>query len=84
MDPVVREIVPMPGWPGLGQIFRSPAIVSSPPQLVIFVHGFNGRAVKTWRDFADGTNQTPWWSEADLIFVGYDSLRREINGVASY
>jgi alpha-beta hydrolase superfamily lysophospholipase len=63
--------------------FLSPAVDRTNPRLVVFVHGFNGRAVKTWRDFADGPDHADWWRQSDLVFVGYNSLRREIGGVAA-
>lgn len=52
-------------------------------RLVVFVHGFNGRTVKTWLDFPTAGNRRDWWRNADLLFVGYRSLRENISGVAS-
>jgi len=52
-------------------------------RLVVFVHGFNGSAVKTWRSFPSGLARPGWWNDADVVFVGYSSLRREIGSVAA-
>jgi hypothetical protein len=51
-------------------------------RLVVFVHGFKGRSVKTWLDFP-AAGSRPWWREADLLFVGYKSLRDNITSVAN-
>src|SRR5262249_32167601 len=44
-------------------------------RLVVFVHGFGGDALGTWRQFSD------LWPRGkagyDLVFYGYDSLRRQ-------
>jgi alpha-beta hydrolase superfamily lysophospholipase len=57
------------------------ASVHRPSRLIVFVHGFYGGAVDTWRDFPDA--QDPWWEASDLLFVGYDSFRDNIVGAAS-
>lgn len=51
-------------------------------RLVIFIHGFRGSATGTWGKFLGDHSADPWWSEADLLFVGYDSMRESIIGVA--
>ncbi len=53
-----------------------------PKRLIVFVHGFYGSAGKTWSYFQDGDRTRPWWRESDLLFVGYDSARDEVAGVA--
>ena len=70
-----------PGW----VLYVSP---SDTPvkRLVVFVHGFGGKAVKTWLEFplvnlADSANK--WWREADLLFIGYRSTRDSITAVAN-
>lgn len=51
-------------------------------RLVVFVHGFMGKAIGTWREFpAAGINRR-WWQEADLLFVSYESTRDNITAVA--
>jgi pimeloyl-ACP methyl ester carboxylesterase len=54
----------------------------SPTRLVVFVHGFRGRAVASWRRFEECGLASVWWRESDLLFVGYDSTRESIVGVA--
>jgi hypothetical protein len=54
--------------------------------LVVFVHGFGGKTVGTWLDFPvmDLANpENRWWREADLLFVGYESMRDSITAVAN-
>ncbi|MFS8049215.1 hypothetical protein [Rhizobium sp. BR 314] len=41
---------------------------------VIFVHGYGGRAVTTWGDFPLLATTDPAFANADLLFLGYDSL----------
>ncbi len=53
-----------------------------PKRLVVFVHGFLGGVEKSWRVFPTAAATRPWWKESDLLFVGYDSARDEIAGVA--
>jgi len=52
-------------------------------RLVVFVHGFNGKAVDTWRQFEQPDVNWSWWIQSDLLFVAYDSLRDSIVGVAN-
>lgn len=54
-----------------------------PKRLVLFVHGFRGRAVKTWENFPEIGHDTDWWLDSDMLFVGYDSMRDGITGVAN-
>jgi triacylglycerol esterase/lipase EstA (alpha/beta hydrolase family) len=53
-----------------------------PKRLVVFVHGFGGKAVSTWQRFPDGGSKKQWWREADLLFVRYNSKRDNITGTA--
>ena len=46
----------------------------SATRLVVFVHGFHGRAVETWREFNVPADRA-WWGETDMLFVGYDSMK---------
>jgi pimeloyl-ACP methyl ester carboxylesterase len=52
-----------------------------PTRLIVFVHGFRGGAVSSWQRFPLST-QNGWWRSSDLLFVGYDSTRDNITGVA--
>ncbi|ACV79056.1 hypothetical protein Namu_2710 [Nakamurella multipartita DSM 44233] len=45
-----------------------------PDRLVIFVHGFMGKSVKTWRQFDAGGGVSDWWRKSDMLFFGYSSL----------
>jgi pimeloyl-ACP methyl ester carboxylesterase len=49
---------------------------------VIFVHGFGGDSVKTWRDFQrmmDECNDAyPWWKTYDAFFYEYNSLTKPV------
>jgi hypothetical protein len=53
-----------------------------PERLVVFVHGFLGKALKTWERFQMGGRFRPWWRSSDMLFVGYDSRRLSIKGMA--
>jgi pimeloyl-ACP methyl ester carboxylesterase len=53
-----------------------------PERLVVFVHGFGGKAVSTWQQFPDGGATSEWWRAADMLFVGYNSKRDDIGGTA--
>ena len=55
-------------------------------RLIVFVHGFLGKAVGTWLDFPEidtGRPENQWWVESDLLFVGYKSTKDDITGVAN-
>lgn len=55
-------------------------------RLVVFVHGFGGKSVKTWLDFPRvdlARADNGWWRESDLLFVGYSSTRDSITAVAN-
>jgi pimeloyl-ACP methyl ester carboxylesterase len=51
---------------------------------VVFIHGFNGGARKTWPDFLslvdDPAAASSWWESADLFFFDYqwDSVFRQL------
>src|SRR4051794_40165321 len=53
-----------------------------PRRLVVFVHGFGGQPLKTWRQFFNPGAKRAWWVEADMLFMSYNSKRRTIAGVA--
>jgi hypothetical protein len=50
----------------------------------VFLHGFGGSPVSTWNDFMGESREASWWADADMYFVGYHSLRREVAAMASY
>jgi alpha-beta hydrolase superfamily lysophospholipase len=52
-------------------------------RLVVFVHGFRGRAIDTWQRFPESGRTSEWWRASDMLFVGYDSVRDTITGVAA-
>lgn len=52
-------------------------------RLVVFVHGFGGKATSTWDDFRSSGNVSSWWRDADLLFIGYDSTKDNITAVAN-
>jgi len=52
-------------------------------RLVVFVHGFRGQAVSTWYQFPESGDRNDWWRASDFLFVGYDSARDTIVGVAT-
>lgn len=52
-------------------------------RLVVFIHGFKGKPVGTWLSFPWSALHSGWWAESDLLFVGYDSLKKSVVGVAS-
>jgi pimeloyl-ACP methyl ester carboxylesterase len=59
------------------------AIVSTKParRLVVFVHGWGGSPHRSWGEF-DRPPGDGWWSEADLIFVKYKSVRESVSASA--
>ncbi|MDE1672663.1 esterase/lipase family protein [Nocardia gipuzkoensis] len=74
---------------------HSPYALSSPPgwilyvshhetvrRLVVFVHGFNGKAVTTWNSFPESGVYRRWWMESDMLFIGYPSTKDTVTGVS--
>lgn len=48
-----------------------------------FVHGFRAHAIAAWHEFSESGHAGQWWRESDLLFVGYDSIKENITGVAN-
>lgn len=56
--------------------------LDNPTSLVIFVHGFNGKATGTWNEFPDLIRTNNDFANSDVIFYGYDSLKGQANNNA--
>jgi pimeloyl-ACP methyl ester carboxylesterase len=56
--------------------------LDNPTNLVIFVHGFNGKATGTWDEFPDLIRTNNDFANSDVIFYGYDSLKGQVNNNA--
>ena len=52
-----------------------------PKNLVVFVHGFNGHAIKTWNTFPELIQEHNSFKESDVIFFGYDSLKTQASNM---
>jgi alpha-beta hydrolase superfamily lysophospholipase len=50
---------------------------------LLFIHGFNGNAIKTWSDFHELLPECSTCSGHDVYFYGYDGLRAEMNSSAA-
>lgn len=51
-------------------------------RLIVFVHGFGGQAVSTWKNFQQSGSLGEWWQEADMLFLGYESTKVNVTSVA--
>ncbi|MBX3252720.1 MAG: hypothetical protein KF862_01165 [Chitinophagaceae bacterium] len=56
--------------------------LDNPTNLVIFVHGFNGKATGTWDEFPNLIRNNNDFTNSDIIFYGYDSLKGQANNNA--
>jgi hypothetical protein len=54
----------------------------APTRLVVFVHGWNGNPLTTWRNFDESGQIGEWWRASDLLFIGYASRKRDPAGIA--
>ncbi|MBB4112759.1 alpha-beta hydrolase superfamily lysophospholipase [Rhizobium sp. BK226] len=48
----------------------------NPATCVVYVHGFGGRAVDTWGEFAEIALNQQEFANVDLVFLGYESRSR--------
>lgn len=55
-----------------------------PARLVVFVHGFGGRPVRSWKEFESGGQTRAWWRETDMLFVGYESRKERPRETAAW
>ncbi len=51
--------------------------VDRPRKLVVFLHGFTGAAEATWHDASAHIRRDALFADADVVFLGYDSLRSQ-------
>lgn len=69
-------------WAGQSVGFgsESQAVLSRSPsaKLIVFVHGYTGKAVKTWEDFDSILPQDPFFKGYDLLFYGYPGFRSNV------
>lgn len=56
-------------------VYRS---IANANQALVFIHGFNGKAVKTWQEFPRLLPNTATTANCDIFFFGYDSLKRRV------
>lgn len=49
--------------------------IDKPKTLIVFVHGFKGVSIATWDDFASLLIVDPAFSNCDVLFYGYESLK---------
>lgn len=47
-----------------------------PENLIVFVHGYSGRAVETWGSFRDLIPDNQQFASSDIMFLGYESFTR--------
>jgi len=59
----------------------SPA-ASTTETLVVFIHGFRGKAVSTWLAFPSYLNNTQELRDADVLFYGYASRPQRMQNMA--
>jgi pimeloyl-ACP methyl ester carboxylesterase len=50
--------------------------------VIFFVHGFGGSALATWREFDSLVTTDAAFRNCDLVFLGYDSIRKQTRASA--
>lgn len=73
-----RELIPI----SLGQSSLFSPALESDGTLVVFVHGFRGRALSTWLAFPDFVEGFDGLRKADLLFYGYASRPQRMQNIA--
>jgi alpha-beta hydrolase superfamily lysophospholipase len=83
MEPVHHSPIdiPNPGGRTKWTLFLS---AIEPARLVVFVHGFGGKAIRTWHEFDLSGQTRPWWRESDMLFVGYESRKERPSETAAW
>jgi len=51
---------------------------SQPADAILFVHGWGGKAAKTWEAFPQFASTIPAASKADILFLEYPSLQSQV------
>jgi pimeloyl-ACP methyl ester carboxylesterase len=75
----MHSAIPVPSLPGSFLYVSHHVAVR---RLVVFVHGFMGKAIRTWRAFP-AVPDREWWHESDMLFFSYRSTKDTITGVAA-
>jgi len=68
--------VNIPAFPGSYALITDSPITSAG---AVFVHGFLGDSIETWRDFQVLVHSRKWWSDVDLFFLQYSSFDASIS-----
>jgi pimeloyl-ACP methyl ester carboxylesterase len=67
---------------GIGKDTRVSWSKAPANKAIVFIHGFNGRSLKTWSNFPHYINQHKEFKEFDVYYYGYDSLFKQANNSA--
>ncbi len=78
LDLTERGLIPIPI--GKNSLF-SPAFVGD-QTLVVFIHGFRGKALSTWLAFPDFIDKYDGLRDADILFYGYPSRPQRLQNIA--
>jgi hypothetical protein len=73
-----RSLIPVP----LGQNSLFAPTLECDRTLVVFVHGFRGKALSTWLSFPDFVDEFDGLRNADLLFYGYASSPQRMQNIA--
>lgn len=78
-----NHLGPFPVNSGIGSILYLSNTKKCPKNLIIFIHGFLGKAVETWEEFPDRLTSMSEFNDSDIIFYGYESLKTQTTSAAS-